>query len=100
MKELPTLQEVIVRRANEKFSDDLRKFRAELDKLCYRYNDITKAVSFFYSEDITDKCSIDNLFHKDIVIDKIRENLLSGYVTREIDKMVKAIDRIPVDVAK
>ncbi len=95
MKELPTLQEVIVRRANKKLDDDMRIFRNELDKLCCYHRDITQAVLFPYSEDTTDKCSIDNLFHKIFVKDKIREKLLPWYVEKEINKMIKAIDRVP-----
>ena len=99
MKELPTLQEVIVRRANKKLDDDMRIFRDELDKLCKRHSGIVEAVSFPYSEDpnldANDKCPIDNLFYKNSVKQKIKEKLLPWYVEKEVSKMIEAIDRVP-----
>lgn len=98
MKELPTLQEVIVRRANKKLDDDMRIFRDELDKLCKRHENIAEAVLFPYLENPaldSDKCSIDNLFYKNSVKQKIKEKLLPWYVEKEVSKMIEAIDRVP-----
>ena len=95
MKELPTLQEAIVKKAKKKLNDDIKKFCEELDTFCNHHHDIVVAVSFPYSKDPADECSIDNLFHKISVEDKIRENLLPSYVEREVTKIVEAINRIP-----
>lgn len=94
MKDLPTLQEVIQRRATKRLEDDIANFRGEITRVCNRYEAISRSVEFPFTDN-GDKAFVQNLFYKVIVTDKVKESLLPCYMRKEVDNMVEAIDRIP-----
>lgn len=99
MKELPTLQEVIVRRATRKLEDDIASFRCAIQTACAKnssFESIARTVEFPFANDLDrNTASIQYLFCKAIVVDKVKEKLLPWYVDKEVNNMVEAIDRIP-----
>ena len=93
MKELPTLQEVIERRAARKLDDDIRLFRNEIERVCNTHRAIAEAIKFPFTDSAIS--TITFLFHKDPVVKKVKEELFPCYVEREIEKMFETIDRVP-----
>lgn len=97
MKELPTLQEAIEAKARGKLQRDIIDFYISIEELCKSksaFKLIADIAKFPYENNGEDTTTIQYLFRKNAIKERIMEELLPVYMEREIRETVLAIDKL------